>query len=605
MSELQYITKGNASPKDKPKVFFTCHPKDFERYFEEICEDIFKTYDCAIFYTEDMSVRLDDENRDLDLYQMNLFVMPVTFRLLTEPNRAMDEDYAFADENHIPVLPLMMESNIDEFYTRRFGERQYISVFEHDPTKKSYSEQLRSYLRTVFLDKETVERIRKAFDVYIFLSYRKKDRRYANELMQMIHSHPELEKIAIWYDEFLTPGESFMENIRKILTDSKLFSLLVTPSLLEKPNFVMEHEYPAAKESDKPILPAQAVVTDSEQLKKDYANIPSVIDIHNEAVFEEKYLNMLRQYAVKENRDDPEHNYLIGLAYLDGIDVEVDKERGVKLITFAAEAEWTEAMEKLCDMYYDGYGVAINYDIAQKWAQQLYDINCSLLGKNHPDTLSSLNNLVVLTLETGDYTKSLRLAEKSLSLNSKAFGEKHPNTLLALNNLACAYYYLGEKEKALEVSVKSYNYHKDTLGEKDHETLTILSNLVILYFENHDNNSALKYSEKNYFLCREVLGERHKETIIALNYFAISRFMNMKSYKEGAEALDLLKKSYSIAKKNLGLSHPRTIDIMKSIAYCDSIIGNYYSAIIILENAYQNSCIVRNKNHPYHLDLLD
>lgn len=41
----------------------------------------------------------------------------------------------------------------------------------------------------------------------------------------------------------MTPGESFNENINKVLRDSKLFTLLVTPSLLEepggKPNFVM------------------------------------------------------------------------------------------------------------------------------------------------------------------------------------------------------------------------------------------------------------------------------------------------------------------------------------------------------------------------------
>lgn len=227
MTKLVYKTKYNTSPKNKPKVYFTCHPDDFYRCFEQICDDIFKTYDCAIFYTDDMTTQIDDENRDLDLYSMNLFIIPVTFRLLTEPNRAMDEDYAFADEKHIPVLPLMMESHIDEFYMRRFGERQYIYVYENDPTKRSYSEQLEKYLSTVFLNKKTVERIRNAFDAYIFLSYRKKDRHYANKLMRIIHSHPELEKLAIWYDEFLTPGESFMGNIQKILSDSQLFLYLL------------------------------------------------------------------------------------------------------------------------------------------------------------------------------------------------------------------------------------------------------------------------------------------------------------------------------------------------------------------------------------------
>ena len=64
------------------------------------------------------------------------------------------------------------------------------------------------------------KRVRAAFDAYIFLSYRKKDRKYANELMRLIHSNPECRDIAIWFDEFLTPGESFKENIEKILDRS-------------------------------------------------------------------------------------------------------------------------------------------------------------------------------------------------------------------------------------------------------------------------------------------------------------------------------------------------------------------------------------------------
>lgn len=50
---FSYKTRGNSTSKDKPSVYFTCHPEDFGRYFEKICEDIFKTHDCAIYYTDD------------------------------------------------------------------------------------------------------------------------------------------------------------------------------------------------------------------------------------------------------------------------------------------------------------------------------------------------------------------------------------------------------------------------------------------------------------------------------------------------------------------------------------------------------------------------
>lgn len=95
--------------------------------------------------------------------------------------------------------------------------------------------------------------------------------------MQLIHSHPECRDIAIWYDEFLTPGESFKENISKVLSDSKLFALLVTPNLLEepdgRPNYVMAEEYPAAQQSGIEILPAEMENTDKEKLSEKYKGI--------------------------------------------------------------------------------------------------------------------------------------------------------------------------------------------------------------------------------------------------------------------------------------------------------------------------------------------
>ena len=138
MEHLKARTRGNANPQGKPRVYFTCHPADFARYFDEICESIFKTHDCAIYYTEDMTAPLPETYRDADLGQMNLFVMPVTFRLLTEPNRAMDEDYLYADEHHAAVLPIMMESGIEEFYKKIFGVRQDLSPDSHDMTAISY-----------------------------------------------------------------------------------------------------------------------------------------------------------------------------------------------------------------------------------------------------------------------------------------------------------------------------------------------------------------------------------------------------------------------------------------------------------------------------------
>lgn len=73
----------------------------------------------------------------------------------------------------------------------------YNNPNSHDTTEISYEEKLKKFLESVLISDEMAKRVRGAFDAYIFLSYRKKDRRYANELMRIIHAKPEYRDIAI------------------------------------------------------------------------------------------------------------------------------------------------------------------------------------------------------------------------------------------------------------------------------------------------------------------------------------------------------------------------------------------------------------------------
>jgi hypothetical protein len=151
--------------------------------------------------------------------------MPVTTKLLTTENAALDAEFRFAIERHIPVLPLMQEGGLDELFSQKCGDLQYLDKAKsaRDLTEIPYEEKLKNYLESVLVSDEMAEKIRAAFDAYVFLSYRKKDRKYAQELMRLIHKNDFCRDIAIWYDEFLTPGENFNESIREAL--KKLFHL--------------------------------------------------------------------------------------------------------------------------------------------------------------------------------------------------------------------------------------------------------------------------------------------------------------------------------------------------------------------------------------------
>ncbi len=596
MATILCRTKGNANPKGKPRVYFTCHPEDFDRYFDKLCEDIFKTHDCAIFYTEDMNAVIAEEDKPTDLESNNLFIVPVTFRLLSKPNRAMDADIPFAFEKHIPVLPFMMEPSIDKFYAGKFGELQYLNPYSTDLTEISYEEKLKKYLESVLISDEMAKRVRAAFDAYIFLSYRKKDRRYANELMRLIHSHPECRDIAIWFDEFLTPGESFKTNIEKALQSSKLFALLVTPSLLEepdgKPNFVMGVEYPEAQKSGIDILPAEMEETDKDKLSKKFAGIPSCVKPDDEA-FKALLLESIAKIATTTN-DDSTHNFLIGLAYLDGIDVEVDRQRGLDLITSAAEAELPEAMEKLCRIHYDGPHP--DYQKSVKWAERLFEYHKKHSGENHENTTLWLINLAQNYNTIGEYKKTLAL----LQTNEYDFGSKDisatlPTQLKLIDIWMQTYVGLGGKSAVVtEIYEKIFAINSMTIDEDHPYALFFLRRLAISYSEEGNHKKAIELCKKCYYLSCQRLGTEHTDTLAVLSDLA-TVYSSAENYKE---ALELHQKAYVQFCNIYGTEHPTTLTALENLAIAHSNIGNYSNALELLKKAYDIRCKISGEEHP-------
>lgn len=424
---LQYKTKGNVSPQGKRRVYFTCHPDDYDLFFDRISTDILKFSDCAIWFNPDDNY----EDIDTDLGQMNLFVIPITTKLLTKPCRTMQLDVPFAIEKHIPILPLMQEGGLDELFTRYFGDLQYLDPNTHDITAISYEEKLKKYLNSVLVSDEMAEKVRAAFDAYIFLSYRKKDRKYANELMRLIHKNDFCRDIAIWYDEFLVPGEDFNDAISHALKKSDLFTMVVTPNLINEKNYVQTVEYPEAVKQNKIIIPTELEKTDYKSLSEKYPNIPNSINAYDKNALSDALQTALINIARRENDNDPQHNFFIGLAYLEGIDVEVDHDRALQLITSAAETnDVPEAIEKLVAMYNEGYGVKRDYREAVQWQQKLVEYWEREYEKSHnkedcKKMIDSLYYLAYLFFNLKEMAKSKVSYKKLIELFEDNYDIEH------------------------------------------------------------------------------------------------------------------------------------------------------------------------------------
>ena len=528
---MKYKTKGNGRPNGKRRVYFTCHPEDFSRSFSKITEDILRTHDVAIYYTDPDDPE-DNPATDMDLEQMNLFVIPVSFKLLSEPDSLTHKDFVFAQEHKIPVLPIMLESGTNRndilysLYKKYFGILEYLLPFSDDPTRVSYEDRLKKYLESVLVDDEMAQHVRDAFDAYVFLSYRKKDRQYANTLMRLIHDNPLCRDIAIWYDEYLVPGEEYSAAIEEAMNKSEMFTLLVTPHLLEmdkngKPNYVEAHEYPNACKANKDILPVEMEKTDRTELADHYPGISECVIPSSDDEFYDQFLRSVGRIARSENDDDPVHNFLIGLAYLEGIDVEVNRKRGADLITSAAESGLPEAMEKLSNMYIEGYAVDRDIPSGLAWLEKAVNRYKTVLDEDDPKYLA-LESVYAKLIASFDkrYEDAISILERILNSYERIYGKDDPRTIDMMLALASVYYKNEDVTRAQELRKQAYEVSKNTFGENNQAFIACLRSLI----SDSDHKDNIELYKQAYEILRNTCGEEHPDSLLILSDLASEYF---------------------------------------------------------------------------------
>lgn len=416
---LSHKTLFNENPRGMQRVFWACHPADHERCFPVISRDILEcNAKTAIWYYDPRNPELSGESLDLfkkDLDQMLLVVIPVTTHFLYEPSMARDVIFPYALENNIAVLPILMETGLERPFNETCKNLQYLNRLDEDPTAIPYKEKLSKYLKTVLVSDKLETQIREAFYAYIFLSYRKKDRFYAQQIMEMIHRNDLCRDIAIWYDEYLTPGEDFSDSIRDAFVKSDIFVMVVTDYLMNLPNYVYSDEFPMAEQSDVVILPILAEDGTQETLDKLKELYPGAPDcVEDEETLATRIKAILDDLKRPHKEDTAEHLYFMGLAYLNGIDVEKNSKRGASLIEASANKGLPEAQRHLAYMYNTGTGVERDYNRAADEQRKYVELLERSAGSDENN--SSYEEAL---LELGDMLYELRRLPEAMEAYAK------------------------------------------------------------------------------------------------------------------------------------------------------------------------------------------
>jgi tetratricopeptide (TPR) repeat protein len=78
-----------------------------------------------------------------------------------------------------------------------------------------------------------------------------------------------------------------------------------------------------------------------------------------------------------------------------------------------------------------------------------------VLGIDHPDVATTLNNLALLYSSQGKYADAEPLYKRALAIVEKVFGGEHPDVAMVLENYAALLRKLNREREAVELETRA------------------------------------------------------------------------------------------------------------------------------------------------------
>lgn len=591
-------TRDGSGFQGKKNIYFCSHPDDRDYYLKEFSEDIFYFTNCVIWH-DDGEV-LTDEERAFHYSRMDMAIVPITERFVTEDNFAKCNEIGFFKSNHIPILPVITDDRLFKAANGLFDNLQVIEHKVTDKTKLGYYNKLERYLKDILLKEGYKATYGSIFKDSVFISYRKKNRATALRLMEKLHSDPSLYSLGLWYDEFLTPGEDFNDEIESAIENSCCVIMLITPDTLETGNYIITDEYPCAKQHSKPVLGVLSDGVTLSEAKAIFKDIDFFVDLESET-FAENCRKALKFRTL--DLDDPKQCYMLGLSYLSGVNVEKNTTLALRLLTDAAENGFADAAFLLADIYRDGIGTGKDSEKEQHWAEvyaanrlkKYSDTHDTEALSNAADAMLFFCNVLEKYDRTNDCDDMYAVTFRMLSEHTP-----HDDTLPLKASVSTAYGtamlrrgMYAEAEKLFRTALNCYDRMMDNgsdeISESDYLIAELQYNLGTALSQLNDFDSAKKHlnsAQKQLSVFAEQDPETYNDILIKclgnLAYVHKAIAFDTNSQKDFAKAEELMLSSVQLADDML-LTKRNTYEII--LARSCSMLATFYMQVGRTDNS--------------------
>ncbi|MFL5330876.1 MAG: tetratricopeptide repeat protein [Gemmataceae bacterium] len=232
-------------------------------------------------------------------------------------------------------------------------------------------------------------------------------------------------------------------------------------------------------------------------------------------------------------------------------------------------------------------------DIAEQQFRRARDLFTTKLGPDHPDTLTSMNNLARSYTDLGRHPESVVLNEETLKRRKARLGPDHPDTLTSMANLATVYGYLGRYPEQIVLNEETLKRRKARLGPDHPDTLTSMFHVAGGYLTRGRVPEALALFEETLKLMKARLGPDHIETLrcttnVADCYSFLGRHPEALAMRE-----ELLKQF----KAKEGPDHHDTLTIMRLLANSYAVLGRHPEALAMREEAFKLANVKLGPDH--------
>ena len=240
------------------------------------------------------------------------------------------------------------------------------------------------------------------------------------------------------------------------------------------------------------------------------------------------------------------------------------------------------------------------YEQAEPLLQQTLAIRERVLGPEHREIAMTLKDLGWLYSSQGKYQQAEPLLQSALTIGERALGPVHPDLAEILNDLAALYYYQGKYEQAKQLFQRGISIYENALGPEHPDTLSMLSNLAALYRAQGKYKQAEPLLQRTLAIRERVLGPEHPE--LAISLFHLGQLYCFQGKYE--QAKQLLQRAHAIDKRVLGPEHPYTTHELLYLAQLYQADSQVEQAESLYQEALTSFERVLGSEHPYVVETL-